>query len=97
MGIVTFLIWLIVSGLVIGALARLLVPGRQPIGLLGTVVLGIAGSFVGGLIFWAVADHPDKYPAVGFLVALACAVVLLYVFAGSTTNRPIFTRRRRWL
>jgi uncharacterized membrane protein YeaQ/YmgE (transglycosylase-associated protein family) len=97
MGIVTFLIWLIVSGLIVGALARLLVPGRQPIGLLGTVVLGIAGSFVGGLIFWSVADHPDKHPAVGFLVAVACAVVLVYLFVGSTTRRSIFGGRRGWL
>ena len=97
MGIVTFLIWLIVSGLIVGALARLLVPGRQPIGLIGTVVLGIAGSFVGGLIFWSVSDHPGKHPAVGFLVAVACAIVLVYVFVGSTTRRPIFSRRRSWL
>jgi len=96
MGIVTFLIWLVVSGLIVGALARLLVPGRQPIGLLGTAVLGIAGSFVGGLIFWAVAEHPGKHPAVGFLVAVACAAVLLYLFVGTTTHGAIFGRRR-WL
>jgi uncharacterized membrane protein YeaQ/YmgE (transglycosylase-associated protein family) len=95
MGIVTFLIWLVVSGLMVGALARLVVPGRQPIGVLGTIVLGVAGSFVGGLIFWAVADHPGKHPAVGFLVAVACAAVLLYAFAGSAASRPIFSGRRR--
>src|SRR6056297_3505049 len=41
------LTWLL-FGLVIGALARLLMPGRQPIGFLGTVLLGIVGSFIGG-------------------------------------------------
>ncbi|MFL5908592.1 MAG: GlsB/YeaQ/YmgE family stress response membrane protein [Solirubrobacterales bacterium] len=96
MGIVTFLIWLVVSGLIVGALARLVVPGRQPIGLIGTAVLGIAGSFVGGLIFWAISDHPGKNPAIGFLVAIACAAVLLYLFVGSTRG-SVFGRRRRLL
>jgi uncharacterized membrane protein YeaQ/YmgE (transglycosylase-associated protein family) len=95
MDIVTFLIWLVVSGLIVGALARLVVPGRQPIGFLGTILLGIAGSFVGGLIFWALADHPGKHPAVGFLVAVASAAILLYLFVGTGTSRPIFTSRRR--
>jgi uncharacterized membrane protein YeaQ/YmgE (transglycosylase-associated protein family) len=97
MGIVTFLIWLVVSGLIVGAVARLLVPGRQPIGLIGTAVLGIAGSFVGGLIFWSISDHPGKHPAVGFLVAVACAAVLIWLFVGSTTRGSVFGRRRRWL
>ena len=96
MGIVTFLIWLIASGLIVGALARLVVPGRQPIGLIGTAVLGIAGSFVGGLIFWALSDHPGKHPAIGFLVAVGCAAALLWLFVGSTRG-SIFGRRRRLL
>ena len=49
-GMVTFIIILILVGLVAGAVARLVVPGRDPIGILGTIVLGIVGSFVGGFI-----------------------------------------------
>jgi uncharacterized membrane protein YeaQ/YmgE (transglycosylase-associated protein family) len=94
MEIIAFLFWLVVSGLIIGALARLVVPGRQPIGLLGTILLGIAGSFIGGLIYWAVADDPGKHPAVGFLVAIACAALLLWLFVGSTTRGGLFRRRR---
>lgn len=97
MGIVSYLIWLVVSGLIIGALARLVVPGRQPIGLIGTAVLGIAGSFVGGLVFWALSDHPGKHPVVGFLVAVACAAALIWLFVGSTTRGSVFGRRRRLL
>jgi len=48
------LIWMIISwsvfGLIVGAIARLLVPGEQPIGFLGTILLGIVGSFVGGFL-----------------------------------------------
>jgi uncharacterized membrane protein YeaQ/YmgE (transglycosylase-associated protein family) len=52
-----FLWWLII-GLVAGALARLLIPGRQPMGMLMTMVLGLVGSVVGGLISSVVfVDH----------------------------------------
>jgi len=47
---VTYIIILIVIGLIAGAIARLLVPGRDSIGLLGTILLGIVGSFLGGFI-----------------------------------------------
>jgi uncharacterized membrane protein YeaQ/YmgE (transglycosylase-associated protein family) len=94
MGIIAYLLWLFVSGVIIGALARLVVPGRQPIGLLGTALIGIAGSFVGGLIFWALADHPAKHPVIGFLIAIACAALLLWAFVGSTTRGGLFRRRR---
>jgi hypothetical protein len=56
--------------------------------------LGIAGSFAGGLIFWAVADKPGKHPIVGLLVALACAAVLICLLVGSTTRASVFRRRR---
>ena len=47
---VIFIIWLLIVGLIVGAIARLLLPGRDPIGVFGTIVLGIAGSFVGGFL-----------------------------------------------
>jgi uncharacterized membrane protein YeaQ/YmgE (transglycosylase-associated protein family) len=46
----TFILALLLVGLIAGAIARLLVPGRDPIGLLGTVALGVVGSFVGGFL-----------------------------------------------
>jgi len=46
----TFIIVLLVVGLIAGALARLLVPGRDPMGLGGTLLLGVIGSFVGGFL-----------------------------------------------
>ena len=46
----TFIIVLIIIGFIAGAIARLLVPGRDPIGVLGTIFLGIIGSFVGGFL-----------------------------------------------
>ena len=45
-----FILWLCIIGLIVGAIARLLLPGRDNIGVLGTIVLGIVGSFVGGFL-----------------------------------------------
>ena len=45
-----FIIFLLIVGLIAGAIARLLVPGRDPMSLLGTMALGIVGSFVGGFL-----------------------------------------------
>ena len=47
---VTFIIVLLIVGLIVGAIARLLMPGRDSIGIVGTIVLGIIGSFVGGAL-----------------------------------------------
>ena len=55
---------LVIIGLIAGALARLLVPGPDPIGILGTILLGIVGSFVGGFLGYALF-HKDSQD--GFL------------------------------
>jgi uncharacterized membrane protein YeaQ/YmgE (transglycosylase-associated protein family) len=47
-------------GLVIGLIARLLVPGRHPLGLVGTALLGVIGAFVGGLLYWAINRNPGE-------------------------------------
>jgi len=53
----TYIIVLIIVGLVAGAIARLLVPGRDSIGIFGTILLGIAGSFVGGFLWNLIEFH----------------------------------------
>ena len=58
------IISLIIIGLIAGALARLLVPGRDPIGIGGTILLGIVGSFIGGFLGY-VLFHKDA--SAGFL------------------------------
>jgi uncharacterized membrane protein YeaQ/YmgE (transglycosylase-associated protein family) len=102
MELITFIIWLCVIGLIVGAVARLLVPGRQAMGLVGTALAGIAGSFVSGVIFWALADKPGKHPTLGFVLAVICAAVIVYFVTGP--RRGVLGRRgglagprRRWL
>lgn len=79
------LAWM-VFGLIAGAIARLLVPGRQPIGLLATMGLGIIGSVVGGGITWLVTRDPMQ-PA-GWIMSIVGAVVVLFI-AVKTQSRKL--------
>jgi uncharacterized membrane protein YeaQ/YmgE (transglycosylase-associated protein family) len=76
----TFIIVLVIIGLICGAIARLLMPGRDPIGIFGTIVLGIAGSFVGGFLQNLIQYHTlsiHSFHAVGIIGSIIGAWVLL--------------------
>ena len=74
------MIGFIVAGLIIGALARLLMPGRQKIGLLWTLLLGLAGSVIGGTIANLIGTGDImELNVLGFIVAVLSAVGLLIV------------------
>ncbi|HEX7084173.1 MAG TPA: GlsB/YeaQ/YmgE family stress response membrane protein [Gaiellaceae bacterium] len=77
MGIVSFLLF----GLVAGLVARAVTPGRQAIGCLATIVVGIVGAFIGGLIGNVVLGHHERFGwHLGpFLLAVVGAVLLLLV------------------
>jgi uncharacterized membrane protein YeaQ/YmgE (transglycosylase-associated protein family) len=74
-------------GLIVGFVARLLVPGRHALGLLRTILLGILGAFVGGLIYWAINRSPgDPFSFSGnawqgWLFSILGAVLLLVLFS----------------
>ena len=77
---VVFIIVLVIVGLIVGAIARLLMPGRDPIGILGTVVIGIVGSFVGGFLQNLVEYHKmsvHSFHPVGLIGSIIGAWVLL--------------------
>ena len=82
--------WLI-AGLIIGAIARLLVPGRQPIGLLGTMLLGIVGALLGGGIAYLIWRDPgdpfSRYAWPGYLLSILGAVVVLWIATASARRR----------
>ena len=71
----------ILFGLVIGLLARALVPGRQNIGIIWTLVLGVAGSLLGGWVAHMITGASyDRISVVGFIGSLIGAVVLLLAY-----------------
>jgi uncharacterized membrane protein YeaQ/YmgE (transglycosylase-associated protein family) len=76
-------IWWLIIGLIAGALARLVMPGRDPMGIIGTILLGIVGSILGGLVSWAIwgADETGRgfHPA-GLLLSIIGAIVVLWVW-----------------
>ena len=77
---VIFITWLCIVGLIVGAIARLLLPGRDNIGVLGTIVLGIVGSFVGGFLENLVKYHTvsvHSFHTVGIIGSIIGAWVLL--------------------
>jgi uncharacterized membrane protein YeaQ/YmgE (transglycosylase-associated protein family) len=85
MAIISWAIW----GLFVGAIARLLRSGRQPIGILWTMFLGVAGSLIGGFVATDVlniADH-DHFDLGSFLIAVATSFLLLALW------EPIARRR----
>ena len=74
------MIGFLVAGLVIGALARLVLPGRQRIGILMTLLIGIVGSLVGGTIASALATGDIwELNFIGFVAAVAASVGLLAI------------------
>ena len=76
-----YLIRLIVSGLVIGALGRLAVPGPQPIGCLWTMLVGLAGSLLAGLVGRVLFG--ENYDA-GWILSIAFAALLVWLFTRRT-------------
>ncbi len=77
-----FIIWLIIIGLIAGFVARLLLPGRDPIGFLGTIVVGILGSFIGGFLENLIRHHTlsiHSFHLVGIIGSIIGAFVLLLI------------------
>ncbi len=72
----TFIIVLFLQGLLIGAFARLALPGRDPMSIWMTAAIGIAGSLIAGLVMYALTDGTR---APGFLAALVVSVGLVYL------------------
>jgi uncharacterized membrane protein YeaQ/YmgE (transglycosylase-associated protein family) len=81
MGWLWYLISLAIFGLVVGGLARLALPGKDPMSLFMTMAIGLAGSFIGGVLLYVITGG-DYYGA-GWFVSLACATGLVYLIRRS--------------
>jgi uncharacterized membrane protein YeaQ/YmgE (transglycosylase-associated protein family) len=96
MGLLVYLILLAVSGLIIGGLARLALPGPDPMSIGMTILIGLAGSFIGGLLMLAITGGRN---AGGIVVSVAAATLIVYLMrrrrGGSITDPGLGPRGPR--
>jgi uncharacterized membrane protein YeaQ/YmgE (transglycosylase-associated protein family) len=82
-----FIIYLLVVGLIAGFIARLVIPGPDPMSVLGTIALGIVGSFIGGFLGWALFGKDlseGALQASGIIGSIIGAVVALLIYNAIT-------------
>ena len=70
------IIGLIISGLIIGALGRLAIPGPNPMSIGATILVGIGGSLVGGLVARAIGGEDAN--GLAFILGILCAAAIIY-------------------
>jgi uncharacterized membrane protein YeaQ/YmgE (transglycosylase-associated protein family) len=73
------IIWMLIIGLIVGAIAKLLMPGRDPGGFIITILLGIAGSFLAGFLGRSMGWYSEGEPA-GFIASVVGAILLLLIY-----------------
>jgi uncharacterized membrane protein YeaQ/YmgE (transglycosylase-associated protein family) len=82
-GLTLKLLGLVITGVIVGALARLVLPGSQPLGWLRTILYGIGGALIGALL----ATVFDFGWFLEFLLAIGAAAVLISVFSAAAPRR----------
>jgi uncharacterized membrane protein YeaQ/YmgE (transglycosylase-associated protein family) len=98
MGLLVYLIFLAFFGLIVGAFARLALPGPDPMSIPATIGVGLAGSFISGILFWILSG--GRYYGGGFLASLVVSTIIVYFIrrsrGGGLTDPGGGIRHRRW-
>ena len=79
-------LWMLIIGLIVGAVAKLIMPGKDPGGIFITILLGIAGAFVAGFLGRALGWYHEG-DAAGFIASVVGAILLLAIYRLVTRNR----------
>ena len=79
MSLIVYMVAVVVSGLLVGALARLLLPGADPMTLPQTLLLGLAGNAIAGIVLWLVW----RGAAPGIAISVLCSSTILYLIRRS--------------
>jgi uncharacterized membrane protein YeaQ/YmgE (transglycosylase-associated protein family) len=79
-------LWMLLIGLVVGAVAKLLMPGKDPGGFIVTMLIGIVGALIAGFLGRALGWYAEGEPA-GFIASVIGAILLLIVYRMATKNR----------
>ena len=85
MGLLAYILLLIVSGLIIGALGRLVIPGPNPMSIPMTIAVGIGGSLLGGVVGKLLFGRPG-----GFILAVLCAALIVWLIQRSQHRRTAY-------
>lgn len=86
------MLWTLIVGLIVGALAKFLMPGRDPGGFIITMLLGVAGAFVASFIGDSLGWYEQGEPA-GFVASVVGAVILLAIYRAVIGRRQITHHR----
>ena len=83
------LLWALIVGLFVGAVAKLLMPGKDPGGIIVTMLLGLAGSVVANLIGHALGFYRNRDLGPGVIASIIGAVIILAIYRLATHRRRI--------
>jgi uncharacterized membrane protein YeaQ/YmgE (transglycosylase-associated protein family) len=93
MSTIVFIVSVLVSGLIVGALGRLALPGPDPMSIPQTIAIGIVGSFLAGMLTWALFGRSGA----GILLAVLVTTGLVYLVRRARGDRsPVVHNRRRF-
>lgn len=73
-------LWALIIGLVVGAIAKLLMPGRDPGGIIITMLIGVAGALLAGFIGRALGWYADPAQGPGIIASVVGAIILLFLY-----------------
>lgn len=86
---ISFLSW-IIFGFIVGLIARMLMPGRQDLGIFMTALLGVVGSVIGGGITWAFRGAPTEgFDPAGFVMSIIGAILALWIYASVSKRHTV--------
>ena len=79
-------LWMLIIGLIVGAIAKFVMPGKDPGGIIVTMLIGIAGSFIAGFLGRSLGWYAAGEPA-GFIASVVGAILLLIIYRLATKGR----------
>jgi uncharacterized membrane protein YeaQ/YmgE (transglycosylase-associated protein family) len=88
--VIFLIISIAIGGLIIGALGRLAVPGRQPIGILRTILVGVAGSFLGAIVARLIWTAPQNHRMGTIVLEVLAAALIVYALSGRRRRGRVF-------
>jgi uncharacterized membrane protein YeaQ/YmgE (transglycosylase-associated protein family) len=85
-----YILWMLIVGLIVGALAKLIMPGRDPGGILITMLLGVAGAFIAGFLGRSLGWYGENEGA-GLIASIIGSVLLLALYRAIAGRRRLAT------